>query len=436
MKKGTKRIWLRKDKARSNGQMPLCIVYSKENKRQFYNTGMNIYPEQWDDENAKVMALSPKYAKPYGLKVIDLPTKEEATKINQKLTALLSEIDKIETRFDMDNVAFNSEMVMTSLKDALKAAQMPESAKEANPNELHNFMDRYIRDNEATRKEGSLQVYRSVKKRIEAYEKHKSRVVTFDNIDYAFFDSFKSFLFTVCKLNSTTVAKQLSTVKTFLNYASKYGHEVSTNYKTFKIQRDPLEVIALTQFEFDTLCEMDLSEKPRLRAIRDVFVFSCCTGMRFSDLEQLTWEQIKKDKHGNQYIEQTVQKTKAKLKIPLNRKARQILAYYDNYPRPLPIVSNQKSNDFLHELCALAGFDEPIEIVRFQGSKRIVNTHPKHELITMHAGRKSFCTLSLEKGMSAEQVMSISGHKDYKSFKRYVNITDETASVALRMAWD
>lgn len=440
MAKHTIRFWLRVDKPNKGGTqrqaagtVPLHLVISVEGERQYYNTGISLYPEQWDDENKKITALSPKFAKKHGLRQIDLPEiTKQADEDNVALSTLQKQIKDITDRFKLDGVRYSSKMIKEALSHKIK----PDTKKEEKVNELHQFMARYIRENEATRKEGSLQVYRAVKKRIEGYEKYKSREVTFDNIDYAFFESFKSYLHSVCGLNSTTVAKQLSTVKTFLNYAIKYGYQVSNKYKTFKIQRDPLEVIALTQFEFDKLWELDLFGKPRLDSIRDVFIFSCCTGMRFSDLDQLNRDQIKRDAMGNRYIEQTVQKTKAKLKIPLNRIARQILAKYEDYPRPLPIVSNQKSNEALHDLCEEAEINEPIEIVRFQGAKRIVSVHPKHELITMHTGRKTFCTLSLEKGMSAETVMSISGHKDYKSFKRYVNITDDNASTAMRLAWD
>jgi hypothetical protein len=53
----------------------------------------------------------------------------------------------------------------------------------------------------------------------------------------------------------------------------------------------------------------------------------------------------------------------------------------------------------------------------------------------MHCGRKTFATLSLEANMPAEVVMQIGGWKDYKSFKRYMNITDERTMGAMKQAW-
>ncbi len=89
----------------------------------------------------------------------------------------------------------------------------------------------------------------------------------------------------------------------------------------------------------------------------------------------------------------------------------------------------------MNKLCKLAGISEPVEIVRKHGSERVVNVYPKHELIRMHCGRKTFATLSLEGGMAAELVMEIGGWEDYKSFKRYMNITKERTKVAMAQTW-
>ena len=137
---------------------------------------------------------------------------------------------------------------------------------------------------------------------------------SFDNIDYSFFQSFQNFLIldridvngkTIKGLNNTTVAKQLSTVKTFLNYARKQGIEISNKYKDFKIKRETREVIALTNEEFETLFNLYLSGNKRLSQIRDVFCFACATGLRYSNLNQLRREHIKSDE-----IRLTVKKTR------------------------------------------------------------------------------------------------------------------------------
>ena len=147
-------------------------------------------------------------------------------------------------------------------------------------------------------------------------------------------------------------------------------------------------------------------------------------------MQQLKREHIKRDE-----INLTVKKTKTELTVPLNGITSKILDKYKELHKPLPLISSQKLNTYIKELCKDAKINEPIEIVRFRGSKRETKTFPKYELIHLHTGRKTFCTLSLEKGMSAEQVMSISGHTDYKSFKRYVDVTEKLKKVVMVKAW-
>ncbi len=201
-------------------------------------------------------------------------------------------------------------------------------------------------------------------------------------------------------------------------------------YRDFKIKKDTLEIIALTNEEFETLFYMDLSKDKRLAQVRDIFCFSCSTGLRYSDLDQLKREHIKNDE-----IRLTVKKTKELLTIPLNIYSNTILNRYASMMNPLPMISNQNLNYGVHELCKKAGINEPIEIVRFRGVKRESIIYPKHELISMHVGRKTFVTLSLEKGMTAEEVMACTGHKSYSSFKRYANVTEQRKKVVMTKAW-
>lgn len=285
-----------------------------------------------------------------------------------------------------------------------------------------------------------MSVYKSIKNHLKAYQDATGNKVTFEKIDYSFFGKFQTFLINRTKidkagtkspmLNNTTIAKALSTLKTFLSYARKEGIKVNDSYRDFTIKREKLEVIALEQSELDKLIQIDLSNSKRLDKVRDIFLFACATGLRFSDVQQLKREHLNKDS-----ITIVVKKTKTALTIPLNEISSSILNKYSDLHKPLPVMSNQNLNYYIKELCELAGIDRPIEIVRFHGKKRVVNTYPKFELISFHNARKTFVTLSLEKGMSAEEVMTISGHEDYKSFKRYVNVTEKRKKVVMLKAW-
>lgn len=433
----TIRFELRTEKKDKDGKAPVRLIFQVRNKRKVYNTGQSILPQCWDSKNQQAIFITKKTAKQIhpAINYELFLTETETTDFNNRLIGVINETKAVTDRFILDKIVFNVDMVIEKMKED----KNPITKKTEPSNILFDFIDQYIEDNQATREPGSLTVYRSMKKHLQAYEQHTKRKVTFDKIDHSFFKSFQNFLVsrtkevageTVPMLNNITIAKQLSTVKTFLNYAKVQGVTVSDKYKDFKITKDPLEVIALDNDEFETLFYFDLAGNKKLSQVRDIFCFACTTGFRYSDLKQLKREHIRQDE-----IKLTVIKTGTPLVVPLNPFSKAILEKYKDQRKPLPMISNQRLNEYVKELCKLAGINEPIEIVRSYGIKREAITYPKYELIGAHTGRKTFVCLSLEKGMSAEQVMACTGHRDYQSFKRYVNVTEKLKAVAMTKAW-
>lgn len=441
---GTVRFTLRTDKQLKTGQSPIELIYQVSGQRKYYRTDKKLFPENWDAHKQNAIYLDKKATKKLlpGIDFDLMPSTQDISNLNFDLSDLKMDIMRIQKGFEIAKVPYSSQMVIDKLKE-LKGGK---TKKEVANNVLFLFMHQYITDHESTREGGSLSVYKSVKRHLEDYCKATGNKVTFETIDYNFFQSFQSFLLkdhkatrvingvpkevTIKGLNNTTVAKQLSTIKTFLNYARLRGVVVSDKYKDFKIKRENLEVIALTNEEFEKLFYMDLHNNKRLAETRDVFCFSSTTGLRYSDLKQLKREHIK-----NNEIKLIVTKTKQPLTIPLNSFSNAILSKYAKVHSPLPVISSQNLNYAIKDLCKLAGIDELVEIVRFKGAKRESITYPKYELISIHNGRKTFATLSLEKGMSAEEVMAIGGWIDYRSFKRYVKITEKRNKVVMVKAW-
>jgi integrase len=437
---GTLRFNLRIDKADKSEQCPLELIYqvSGQRKKAFIDKKLNSI--NWDIENQKAIYVAPAKAKKIIKPGVDLDrvilTESEIKEINDKISQDRFDISTIERRFELDKVPYTAQMVI----DKFKSAKSVKTQKEEHKDMLFDFMDKYIADHASIREKGSLGVYRSIKNHLQAYQIETKHKVRFETIDYNFFLKFQNFLISRTKtnsknevsplLNNTTIAKALSTLKTFLGYARKHGIKVNDSYRDFSIKREKLEVIALTEEEFGALLSIDLSQNKKLDKVRDIFCFSCASGLRVSDLEQLRREHIKNDE-----INLIVKKTKTELTIPLNKISYSILEKYKDQNRPLPIISSQKLNQFIKELCKLVEIDEPIEIVRFRGPKRESTIYPKHKLIHIHTGRKTFVTLSLERGMSAEQVMAITGHTDYKSFKRYVDISKKLTKTVMIKAW-
>ncbi|MET4080061.1 integrase [Pedobacter sp. UYP30] len=435
---GTIRFELRKGVRGENGKLPVSLIYSIKGNRKRFSLDQTILSEYWDAKEQRAFYIPQREAKRKlnHLPVNQLLTEIEINEINDILDSVEIDIKAIEDKFLALSIPFSSQTVIDAL-----ISKKPDAFKVEEKTDLvFDYIDRYIVEHEASREAGSLSVYKSIKNHLKAYQDATNHKVTFEGIDYSFFNKFQNFLIKRTKtdkagninpmLNNTTIAKALSTLKTFLTYAKKEGVKVNDSFRDFTIKREKLEVIALEQNELQNLIDFDLSNNKRLDKVRDIFVFACATGLRFSDVQQLKAEHL-----DNESINIVVKKTKTALTVPLNIFSAGILEKYSELNKPLPTISNQKLNEYIKELCELAGIAKQIEIVRFFGKKRIVTTYPKFELISFHTARKTFVTLSLERGMSAEEVMTISGHEDYKSFKRYVNITEKRKKVVMLKAW-
>ena len=129
------------------------------------------------------------------------------------------------------------------------------------------------------------------------------------------------------------------------------------------------------------------------------------------------------------HITVVTQKTIDGLKIELNKYSKAILDKYKDVSFPndlaLPIISNQKMNDYLKEIGEIAEINIPQRIVYFKGNNRIEEVYPKYKLLTTHCGRRTFIVTALYLGIPAEVVMKWTGHNDYKAMKPYIEIVDE-----------
>lgn len=93
-------------------------------------------------------------------------------------------------------------------------------------------------------------------------------------------------------------------------------------------------------------------------------------------------------------------------------------------------------NYYLKDIAQECELNEIIRLTKYRGVQKVETIEPKYKLITTHTARRTFVTLSLEKGMRAETVMSITGHKDYHTFKKYIKLTDKVKMVEMNEIWN
>ena len=169
-----------------------------------------------------------------------------------------------------------------------------------------------------------------------------------------------------------------------------------------------------------------------LEKTRDLFCFCAFTSLRYSDMAKVKRSDIIGD-----YLYITTQKTNDRLPIDLNTFAKAILDKYKDEKFPdglaLPVISNQKMNDYLKDLCELCEFNEPITVVCYRAGKREEDTYPKYELIGTHAGRRTFICFALSSGIPPQVVMKWTGHSDYKAMRPYIDIAEKTKANAMKL---
>lgn len=223
------------------------------------------------------------------------------------------------------------------------------------------------------------------------------------------------------ELDNETTLKYLMQVRVFLAWCVEKGHtghlEALSWRPTLKRSRKP--IVFLSARELAIVESYDLSGNPHMERVRDVFVFCCYSGLRYSDVRALNKNDV-----GDGAINIYTRKTGALLGIDLNEKTRELLKKYDGRDddHALPVISNQKMNDAVHDLCKLCGINAPVVYEHYVGNERKSETYKKWELATTHCARRTFISLAITAGIPPHVVMKWSGHKDYKSMVPYIGI--------------
>lgn len=278
----------------------------------------------------------------------------------------------------------------------------------------------------------TIRRYKTTLNGLEAFAKVYPRPLDFDNIDAGFYKSFTAWL-TARNYATNNVSKYVENVKGFMSVAVDEGFTTNLAFRKFANLREDAENIYLTETELTRIYELDLSKKPSgMERVRDLFMFAAWTGLRFSDFSTLQPEHLKTDENGNQYLDLRQRKTGGRVQIPVVHEAvTALLAKYDNR---LPAgISNQRTNDYLKELCQLAEIKERILKHVTKGGKAVVKTSEgysdtltagveKWELVTTHTARRSFATNMFKRGMPTLLIMRLTGHKKESEFLKYIKI--------------
>jgi len=385
-----------------------------------FTTGYRIDTAKWDADKQKVKNGCTN------------KLKQSASEINTDLLRQYTEIQNVFKEYEVQDIL----PTVKQIKDAFNARMRKQSAevKEAGTEDpTISFWEAFglfvkecrLQNNWA---ESTSKKFATVKNHLNEF----NAALSFDTFTEEGMKDYVDFLRKKDMRNSS-VSKQIAFLKWFLRWCTKKRYCHNTAYEDFnpKLKSAPKKVIFLTNDELNKLKTVEIPHnKQYLERVRDVFLFCCFSGLRYSDVYNLKRSDVKPD-----HIEITTVKTADSLIIELNNHSKAILEKYKDIHfedhKALPVISNQKMNVYLKELGELAEINDPVRETFYKGSKRIDIVTPKYALLGTHAGRRTFICNALALGIPAQVVMKWTGHSDYKAMKPYIDIADNIKADAM-----
>ena len=410
----------KKDGVLITENVPIRMRVNFASKRIEFTTGYRIDSAKWDAAKQRVKnGCSNKL-------------KQSASEINASLLEYYTEIQSIFKRFEVEDVMPTPEQIKEAFNALHKpVSEEPKPKKEALPCDFFQVFDDFVEDcgRQNNWMDSTFEKFAAVKNHLTNFREG----LTFEFFDERGLNDYVGYLRDVKEMRNTTIGKQLSFLKWFLRWAFKKGVHQNNAYDSYKpkLKSTQKKIIFLTWDELNRLREFKIpSNKQALERVRDVFLFQCFTGLRYSDVFNLRRSDIKGD-----HIEVTTVKTSDSLIIELNNHSKAILDKYKDVAfeddKVLPVITNQKMNDYLKELAELAGIDEPVRQTYYRGNERIDEVTPKYALLGTHAGRRTFICNALALGIPPQVVMKWTGHSDYKAMKPYIDIADDIKANAM-----
>lgn len=410
----------KKDGVLITENVPIRMRVNFASKRIEFTTGYRIDSAKWDADKQRVKnGCSNKL-------------KQSASEINASLLEYYTEIQSIFKRFEVEDVMPTPEQIKEAFNALHKpVSEEPKPKKEALPCDFFQVFDDFVEDcgRQNNWTDSTFEKFAAVKNHLTNFREG----LTFEFFDERGLNDYVGYLRDVKEMRNTTIGKQLSFLKWFLRWAFKKGVHQNNAYDSYKpkLKSTQKKIIFLTWDELNRLREFKIpSNKQALERVRDVFLFQCFTGLRYSDVFNLRRSDIKGD-----HIEVTTVKTSDSLIIELNNHSKAILDKYKDVvfenDKVLPVITNQKMNDYLKELAEMAGIDEPVRQTYYKGNERIDDVTPKYALLGTHAGRRTFICNALALGIPPQVVMKWTGHSDYKAMKPYIDIADDIKANAM-----
>lgn len=391
----------------------ILAVFRYHKKKLVYSSKLKINERQWDKRRQSPRNVYPLYEE----YKTDLDNIEKA--INQYYQSL-PEHKRLTLRND-------------EFKENLDAALGRKKIEKSETSTFSGFVNDYLkrRASRPDANKNTIKRYKNTLNHVEGYEKKNKVILLFEDINWSFKEHFCNYLYSPpFKQSQNTVHKHIKIVKMFMREAKKEGLHSNSIYEHREYSVSSLKVkkIALSKEDLRKIEKLDLSTNERLDRVRDLFLLSCYSGLRYSDFINIKKEN-KVKLEGYEFLNVITKKTGTEVLIPFTEEIDRILKKH-GYKSPKPI-SNQRMNDYIKELCELAVIDEPILYQYSEGGIRKQKHVKKYELCTNHTGRRTWATQMYMDGYPIGLLRAVLGHSSDVIFLAYVGAEKKEYAIQL-----
>ena len=395
----TLHFYAKSTKANANGLLPIYVRLTVDGKRLEFSTKKFVEKSKWSSELAKMKGTS-----------------EEARSINSYLDLMKSKVLDAQ----MELLHRNETLSIENFKSKLLGTEERQRML------IPIFQDHNNKIKELVGKEyapGTLERYTtSLKHTIEFMQwKYKISDIDITKIDHAFITDYEFWLRSVRNCANNTAVKYIKNFNKIIKICLANDWLDKNPFANYKSKVKEVERVYLTEKEIQSIIEKDFKTE-RLSLVRDIFLFSCFTGLAYIDVKNLTKSHISFGIDGEQWVFTHRQKTESASKIPILPVTKMIINKYENHPqclnedKLLPILSNQKMNAYLKEIAGVCEIEKEL---------------------TFHIARHTFATtVTLTNGVPIESVSKMLGHKNLRTTQHYAKVLDRKVSEDMKILRD
>ncbi len=380
-------FFVKRTKTNVDGLLPIFIRVTVNGERIEFSTKRFTPSDKWSVEGNRMKGTS-----------------AEAKATNSYLDTLKSKVYDYQQQLIRNDDLVNAENMRNKILGIEKRSHMLIAIFQNHNNEVKALIGKDFAAATHVRYETSL-------KHTLDFIKWKYKVSDIDirKVDHEFITSYEFYLKTKCNCCQNTTSKYIKNFGKIIRICIANGWLDRNPFINYKSRMVEVERAFLSQDEIETMFNKEFATE-RLNQVKDIFLFSCFTGLAYADVKKLKRTNIALGVDGERWIFINRTKTDTRSNIPLLPISSAILDKYRNHPqavnqeRLLPILSNQKMNSYLKEIADLCGI---------------------HKELTFHIARHTFATtVTLTNGVPIESVSKMLGHKNLHTTQHYAKILD------------